>query len=349
MSRWDWLGLTEKRWRKNPDEEVRPAKTAWDWLQVAVVPVALVVIALVFNASQTARDREREEERTRQDRALARETRLDATLETYLSRMSELMLDRRLLSSPPDSTVRAVARTVTLTALRRLDGVRKGEIVRFLAESRLLRDTLVTPPPKCARRLPPRNCVQKSARIYFPGATRVDLSGADLRGVVLPGARLSGVVLSRADLRDADFAGASLSKVHLESSDLEGASFRRARLAGTVFTYAQLQEADFDRALLHPEIGSVPDDDRVWLLPTELGGACLTQATFRNARLDRVEMARAYGSRTDFTGAIFENVRGRAALKDANLKEARGAPAEWANPPRRGQTRCEFAVSPALP
>jgi hypothetical protein len=69
MSRWDWLGVTEKRWRKEPDEEVRPAKTAWDWIQVAVVPMVLVVIALAFNASQAARDQNREAERTRQDRA----------------------------------------------------------------------------------------------------------------------------------------------------------------------------------------------------------------------------------------------------------------------------------------
>jgi hypothetical protein len=56
MRRPDW-GLKEKRWEKAPNEEVRPAKTAWDVLQLLIVPVMLVLIALYFNASQASRDR----------------------------------------------------------------------------------------------------------------------------------------------------------------------------------------------------------------------------------------------------------------------------------------------------
>src|SRR5688572_29282203 len=135
MSRWDWLGLTEKRWHKEPDEELRPAKTAWDWLQMAVVPVVLVVIALAFNASQSARDRERD-----------LQARQDATLETYLGRMSDLMLERKLLSSEENADVRAVARTMTLTTLRRLDGDRKLEVFEFLSEAHLIDNTPTLPP-----------------------------------------------------------------------------------------------------------------------------------------------------------------------------------------------------------
>jgi hypothetical protein len=47
--------------------------------------------------------------------------------------MSALMLDRNLLRLRPRADVRAVARTVTLTALRRLDGERKGLVVRALS------------------------------------------------------------------------------------------------------------------------------------------------------------------------------------------------------------------------
>jgi hypothetical protein len=48
------------------------------------------------------------------------------------------MLDRKLLHSKPLADVREVARTITLTTLRRLDGKRKAAVVIFLEEARLV-------------------------------------------------------------------------------------------------------------------------------------------------------------------------------------------------------------------
>jgi len=47
------------------------------------------------------------------------------------------MLREQLLTSKHGSAVRAVARTVTLTTLRRLNGERKGDVVRLLYEAGL--------------------------------------------------------------------------------------------------------------------------------------------------------------------------------------------------------------------
>jgi hypothetical protein len=54
--RWpDWSGFPERRWKKSPDEEVQPAKTVWDWLQLLIVPAVLAVIAVAYNAAQASR------------------------------------------------------------------------------------------------------------------------------------------------------------------------------------------------------------------------------------------------------------------------------------------------------
>ena len=63
----------------------------------------------------------------------------------------------------------AVARTVTLAALRRLNGERKGEAVLFLTEARLLD--------------------MESRRVNLNGA---DLQGANLTDADLAGANLEG-------------------------------------------------------------------------------------------------------------------------------------------------------------
>src|SRR5215217_5367930 len=97
--RWrEWLGVGERRWKKGPDEEVQPAKTLWDWLELLIVPVILIVATLAWTGLQTSSDNTREERRIAADRAAAEEARRDATLQANLDEMSGLMLDRKLLT-----------------------------------------------------------------------------------------------------------------------------------------------------------------------------------------------------------------------------------------------------------
>ncbi len=85
------------------------------------------------------------------------------------------MLHEKLFSSKEGDAVRAVARTVTLTTLRRLDGDRRAEVSRFLIEARLV--------------------TFKDPRVVLDGA---ELSSAELNLANLEGANLEG-----ADLWDA--------------------------------------------------------------------------------------------------------------------------------------------------
>jgi hypothetical protein len=52
--------------------------------------------------------------------------------------MSALLLDENLRASPDGAEVRNIARTRTLSTLRRLDGDREGILLQFLYESQLI-------------------------------------------------------------------------------------------------------------------------------------------------------------------------------------------------------------------
>lgn len=244
--RWrDRLGVGERRWKKAPDEEVQPAKTLWDWLQLLIVPAILIGVTFVWSATQTRNDNRREDRRIAADRAAAEEARRDATLQSYLDQMSGLMLREKLLTSTQDSAVRAVARTVTLAALRRLDGGRKAAVVRFLDEAHLLDEPDLGIPP-----------------VWLQGA---DLSGADLRRAELSGTDLFGV-----DLTSANLSGAVLNAANLVSANLRHAQLSRARLDATDLRNADLTGADLSDA---------------YLTDTNLGGARLRDANLGRARL----------------------------------------------------------------
>jgi uncharacterized protein YjbI with pentapeptide repeats len=273
MSRWpDWLGLSEKRWVRAENEEIRPAKTAWDWLQLLVVPVALAVLAIAFNSWQSSREADRERARAEREREFAEETRLDDTLRAYIAQMSELVLDRKLLSSRSGSEVQALARTLTLTTLQRLDGARKGEVLQYLIESGLI-------------------------RVRDP---KIRLAGADLSSVELNGLRLTDIDLSDTMLWHGRFFDAVLSRVKIDGADASYALFDRAALLGVSLMGTRLPKASFDFACLYD----------VRLVAADLSAAAFKyshgdRVDFTEAALDEISWTDA-----EFTNSQFAGTRG---------------------------------------
>lgn len=287
VRRWRWTGFAAEGRSTVDDEQFQPAKTLWDWLQLLVIPLALAVLAFLLNNSQTNREQRREDERAARQSVIAADAAREEALRGYLTQMSGLILDRELLRSRPDDDVRAVARTVTLTTLRRVDGERRGLVVQFLAEARLLSED----DPK------------------------VGLEDADLRSADLRGAWLLGVNLFEANLAGADLAGAYLASANLSGTRLVGANLARATLAEARLPLANLAEASLKGAHLKGASLAGANLKGANLERADLGGAALVDANLegadlREARLDDAE----YTSRTTWPTGEFDPAR-RGALE----------------------------------
>lgn len=211
-------------------------RTMWDWLQLLIIPVVLAGAVFLLNRSE------------RRNELVITEQRLqEEALQSYLDKMTELLLNKRLRLSADDEE-RAVARTRTLTVLRRLDEVRKGIVIRFLHESGLIQS--------------PEGIVS------LLGA---DVRRASLRGAYLKGADLRGIDLSRADLREAFLIEARISGAHLNESRLSGAYLNEANLSASILSGADLRRAILKRATM---VGTI------------LSGANLTEANLEGANLE---------------------------------------------------------------
>src|SRR5215211_219051 len=91
-------------------------KTVWDWLQLLIIPFVLAVIGFYFTSAQEyAHQQELEARRAKAERAIEEQRLQNATLQTYLAGMRELLLDKHLRTSE-DSEVCAVARADALDA-----------------------------------------------------------------------------------------------------------------------------------------------------------------------------------------------------------------------------------------
>jgi uncharacterized protein YjbI with pentapeptide repeats len=265
-------------------------KTLWDWLELLVIPVALAGIAYLFNRSEKRYELQIQEQRTATDRKIAEDAQQDATLQNYLDRITNLLLEKGLRNSHPDDEIRTVARSRTLTVLRRLDKERKGSILQFLYDSSLLSrdDTIIDL----------RGADLCGAEMSYAGLPRIALASTDLSDVALRGADLREANLSESKLYDADLLHAQLVNADLSETEAWRVELSFANLAG-----ANLSQAVFRLARL---------------LGADLSGAILTNATFMQAKLRKATL-----NRSDLRESTFEQADlAYAQLVEADLTEA---------------------------
>src|SRR5918994_93405 len=68
-------------------------KTVWDWMDLLIVPLVLVVIGLGFTMLLDARQQDLENQRAEAERELAVQRAQDEALQAYLGQMNTLLLE----------------------------------------------------------------------------------------------------------------------------------------------------------------------------------------------------------------------------------------------------------------
>jgi uncharacterized protein YjbI with pentapeptide repeats len=227
---------TEDKVSESSEEKMRTPKrnSNWpdipaDWIKLLATPLTILIAAATlfwsvyqFNAQQQSDSQKavQQQQLTLQQEASNQQQVLDqqrqTTLDTYLDRMSDLLLTSHLASSKSGDQIRAIAEARTYTAVRNLDGPRKGTLVRFLSETNLINWPLPI----------------------------ISLLGADLSGAIFTYANLSGANLSGANLSNSNLSGAKLSSADLSGANLSGANFERAFFTGANLSGADLLRTD---------------------------------------------------------------------------------------------------------
>ena len=123
-----------KPWQPPPPQDDRRTrwgfrgKTAWDWLDLMIVPVMLALFAGFFTTVQifwqSATEAERQQaiaNQTAKFQRVIEEFRVQQTaLQSYLDLMADLLLNQDLLGAEPGSDVVAIAQAQTLATIWRV-------------------------------------------------------------------------------------------------------------------------------------------------------------------------------------------------------------------------------------
>lgn len=229
-------------------------KSLWDWMELLIIPLVLAIGAFYLNSSERNTERE-----------IATDRQQEAALQSYLDRMADLLLKEQL-SKTGNKEVRNVARTRTLTLLRGLDGPRKGIVLRFIYESKLIDHDK-----------------------FLVDLENADFSGADLVDVILADAWLPYVDLSKADLGNAFLDNINLLGSKLIDANLAGADLRGAKLINADFSNADLHDAN-----LGPFVTGLINETGIHEYKskdTDLSGANLTGTNLRGAVVTNEQLA----------------------------------------------------------
>jgi hypothetical protein len=186
--RFDWTGF-------NGNDT--SGKTLWDWLQLLFVPSVLTLGAVWFTARQN------------HELDIAIDNQQEAALQSYIDKMSELLLKEGLRESGGDSEQRTIALVRTLTVLYKLDPIRKRTVLKFLFESKLIDNN--NP---------------------IVNLSYADLKEADLNGFTLHHCNLGLTNLSKANLEKADFIGTTLTRANMQSVNLSESNLENVDLSG---------------------------------------------------------------------------------------------------------------------
>jgi hypothetical protein len=180
-----WVGVADKKF--------------WDYLELLIVPAALALGVYWLNRAQQERERKAEDAQRERELEVENQRAQDEALQAYFDQIGQLLLDkdRPLRQSKGGDDGPIFARALTLTVLERLDGKRKGRVLRFLYEADLINKRHVV----------------------------VDLMRADLRGADLTKMNL-GAHLRLVDLSGADLSGSLMGQTVLEHADLSQANLR---------------------------------------------------------------------------------------------------------------------------
>ncbi len=177
-------------------------------------------------------------------------------LANYVARISNMLMNDNLLHAKANAEANIDANTLTQETLPQLDSARKGLLVSFLFDTKLIDDDYHV-------------INLRGMNFHAVQFANINLSDTDLTGANFSNANLSGCNLSFATLAAINFRGANLAGANLNGTEMQQADVSNANLAGanlahvTGISFDQLGKARSLANAILPDgsIQPAPDND----------------------------------------------------------------------------------------
>lgn len=276
---------------------------------VVAIATGMTWLGLVLRQRWVEQGRDRQRQAMQQQQIIQAQAQMrQAVLSDYTDQMKKALGPDVNSTLSPDQL--GVMQALTFNAFNQLDGMGKGEVIRFLYRNQLIGHCPQTALPQTSLQTPSETIAEGCAIAREPAVIPLvgaNLQEANLRAAVLAGADLQGTDLRRANLRDAQLQDVQFTRANLNGANLSNANLERAHLDAAFLRMARLDNALLGCATCSPETfgASLKNADlqEAQLMAANLGGTTLEGANLQGANLTDAELANADLTRADFSNA----------------------------------------------
>jgi uncharacterized protein YjbI with pentapeptide repeats len=214
----------------------------WNSLKLLLVSAALVSGIVYLQEQSKQRELEGYKAVTQREQLLAQDSARQESLNRYFDTMTALLFDRKLRTAKDSDEVRSIAHAKTIATLQSLDSNRKGILLLFLQEAKLIeRDNTA---------ISLSNADLSNTNLSGMNFYRSNLSGTTLNGANLSNTNLSGANLSNINLIEANLSGANLGNANLSNTNLDGVNLSYANLNNVNLNNVNLEYALLCKTIL---------------------------------------------------------------------------------------------------
>ena len=327
------------------DKEIH-YRTWWDFFELLIIPFVLAIGAFLLNKSERNNERkiaharneseqnlakERYENDQRlakecyeNDQSLALDRQRETAFQSFIDRMTELLLEKKLRDSSPLDEIRTVASTITLSTILNLNPRRNDLLFRFLSESKLIEKE------------------QPIVRLDHADLSRADLSNVNLGKVnlsetILESVQFISADLSSSDLSRANLKGADLSDAFVMNSNLQEATLEKAIAVGTKFNNSNMSNSFLKGIRAFSADFSGADLQKAKLFFADLRQANCWGTNFFQANLSESDLSESQMNGSNFKEANLSKAKLTGAfLGGSNLESANLSGADFSNTDLRG-------------
>jgi len=229
----EWMGFAPYDATKNGPEP----KKLWDWLDLLIVPISIATIGWIYKEYEKSKDEKKDFENKQNE-----------TLDSYFRVISDLIIKSNLLDIDLNKESKIIARTRTIVAIESLSDERKGQVLQFLHESKLINKDII------------------------------ELLGANFKS-----AEVSGIVLKDTIIKGVYFCNSKFIRTYLDRSVFSACDF-----TFTDFTDSSMRNTDLSYTkLINCKLVNI-DLTTVEFEGADLTGADLTGSTILQKQLDKI-------------------------------------------------------------
>ncbi|NCQ98553.1 MAG: pentapeptide repeat-containing protein [Microcystis aeruginosa L211-101] len=266
-------------------------KSFWDWLQLLIIPLMLALGAFYLNSAADFRDYQ-----------IAQEQKHQEILTDYFSKMQDLIVETKKSKQTPGSKesnseerllteFRPTAQALTLSVLEQLDGERKGKVIIYLAESKLITANNDNPSSLPEIKLNGANLkeiVLNNVDLY----SIIDMKNKDQ---IINGIKINNANMERANLRKVNLFKSELNGSNLENATLENVNFPGSTMIGSRFINGKITDVNFTDVKLGKTIFDNVNLKNITISnKTTFDNACFTKIDTSNTKQEPDLLTKEY-------------------------------------------------------